>query len=269
MKFEREEGKAGKNKLWMRKVQLTKQGPSRQSFVNIFWVREHLISSQFFSKRNAFRNGGRGVAPVSDGKSQIAHFHRKGKLILKKLSKFGWSPGVRLCHCSNPGRSTIHRRRACPAFAKCPGAWAGPGVAPPAHLARGPLRAGAVARLPSARVHENMTILLLLHVQCTLRTRTRHRQIAWESFFFVWWGHDVSTAEPFWKTCSQKSGSVPFSIQPLWEVCKCLRCLQSRSASGGGQAQSRRFMERDEEWKKRGKSGDDVDGWSFSWGEGQ
>ena len=24
--------------------------------------------------------------------------------------------------------------------------------------------------------------------------------------------HDVSTAEPFWKTCSQKSGSIPFSI---------------------------------------------------------
>ena len=74
------------------------------------------------------------------------------------------------------------RRRACPAFAKRPGAWAGPGVAPPARRARGPLRAGAVAvaRLPSAspRVHENMTVLLLLHVQCTLRTRTRHKQIA-------------------------------------------------------------------------------------------
>ena len=46
--------------------------------------------------------------------------------------------------------------------------------------------------------------------------------------------HDVATAKPFWKTCSQKSGSIPFSIQPFWEVCKCLRCLQSRSASDGG-----------------------------------
>ena len=27
--------------------------------------------------------------------------------------------------------------------------------------------------------------------------------------------HNVSTAEPFWKTCSQKSRSIPFSIQPL------------------------------------------------------
>ena len=43
-------------------------------------VREHLISSQFFSKRNAFRNGGRGVALVSDGKSQIAHFPHKRKI---------------------------------------------------------------------------------------------------------------------------------------------------------------------------------------------
>ena len=30
----KEEGKAGKNKLWMRKVQLTKLGPSRQLLVN-------------------------------------------------------------------------------------------------------------------------------------------------------------------------------------------------------------------------------------------
>ena len=44
-------------------------------------LREHLISSQFFSKRNAFRNGGRGVALVSDGKSQIAHFPQKRKII--------------------------------------------------------------------------------------------------------------------------------------------------------------------------------------------
>ena len=43
-------------------------------------VREHLISSQFFSKRNAFRNGGRGVALVSDEKSQIAHFPHKRKI---------------------------------------------------------------------------------------------------------------------------------------------------------------------------------------------
>ena len=42
-------------------------------------LREHLISSQFFSKCNAFRNGGRGVALVSDGKSQIAHFPQKRK----------------------------------------------------------------------------------------------------------------------------------------------------------------------------------------------
>ena len=32
---EKEEGKAGKNKLWMRKVQPTKLGPSQQLFVNI------------------------------------------------------------------------------------------------------------------------------------------------------------------------------------------------------------------------------------------
>ena len=43
-------------------------------------VREHLISSQFFSKRNPFRNGGEGVALVSDGKSQIAHFRQKRKI---------------------------------------------------------------------------------------------------------------------------------------------------------------------------------------------
>ena len=50
-----------------------------------------------------------------------------------------------------------------------------------------------------------------------------------ERIFSLFGGvHDVSIAEPFWKTCSQKSGSIPFSIQPLWEVCKCLRCLQSR-----------------------------------------
>ena len=73
--------------------------------------------------------GGTGVALVSDGKSQIAHFPQKRKLILKKLSKFGSSAGVRLCHCSNPGRSTVHRRRACPAFAKRPRGtgWAGRG----------------------------------------------------------------------------------------------------------------------------------------------
>ena len=40
-----------------------------------------------------------------------------------------------------------------------------------------------------------------------------------ERFFSLCDGvHDVSTAEPFWKTCCQKSGSIPFSIQPLWEV---------------------------------------------------
>ena len=33
-----EEGKAGKNKLWMRKVQPKKLGPSQQLFVNIFLV---------------------------------------------------------------------------------------------------------------------------------------------------------------------------------------------------------------------------------------
>ena len=32
---EKEEGKAGKNKLWMRKVQPTKLGPSQQLLVNI------------------------------------------------------------------------------------------------------------------------------------------------------------------------------------------------------------------------------------------
>ena len=69
-------------------------------------VREHLISSQFFSKRNAFRNGGRGLRyfRMENHKSHI--FHTKGKLILKKISKFGSSASVRLCHCSNPGRST-------------------------------------------------------------------------------------------------------------------------------------------------------------------
>ena len=33
-----EEGKAGKNKLWMRKVQPTKLRPSQQFFVYLFWV---------------------------------------------------------------------------------------------------------------------------------------------------------------------------------------------------------------------------------------
>ena len=61
--------------------------------------------------------------------NKVAHFPQKRKLILKKLSKFGSSAGVRLCHCSNPGRSTVHRRRACPAFAKRPRGtgWAGRG----------------------------------------------------------------------------------------------------------------------------------------------
>ena len=34
---EKEEGKAGKNKLWMKKVQPTKLGPSQQLFVNILF----------------------------------------------------------------------------------------------------------------------------------------------------------------------------------------------------------------------------------------
>ena len=34
---EKEEGKAGKNKLWMRTVQPAKLGPSRQLFVNILF----------------------------------------------------------------------------------------------------------------------------------------------------------------------------------------------------------------------------------------
>ena len=37
-KSEIEEGKVGKNKLWMRKVQPTKLGSSQQLFVNIVWV---------------------------------------------------------------------------------------------------------------------------------------------------------------------------------------------------------------------------------------
>ena len=45
--------------------------------------------------------------------------------------------------------------------------------------------------------------------------------------------------------------------------------LQCRSASGGGQAQNRRCVERDGKWRKRGRSGDDVFGWSLSWGEGR
>ena len=36
---EKEEGKAGKNKLWMRKVQPTKLGPSQQLLVNILWCK--------------------------------------------------------------------------------------------------------------------------------------------------------------------------------------------------------------------------------------
>ena len=113
---------------------------------------------------------------MENHKSHI--FHKKGKLILKKprsSDRAQASGSVTAQTSVDQLAAEIDRRRACPAFAKRPGAWAGPGVAPPA---RGPLRAGAVARLPSARVHENMTVLLLLHVQCTLRTRTRHRQIA-------------------------------------------------------------------------------------------
>ena len=37
-------------------------------------LREHLISSHFVSKRNAFRNGGRGVAPFSNRKMTVRTF---------------------------------------------------------------------------------------------------------------------------------------------------------------------------------------------------
>ena len=46
----------------------------------IFILREHLISSQFFSKRNAFRNGGRGIALVSDGNHKSHIFDKKRKI---------------------------------------------------------------------------------------------------------------------------------------------------------------------------------------------
>ena len=37
-------------------------------------VREHLISSHFVSKRNAFRNGGMGVAPFSNRNMTVRTF---------------------------------------------------------------------------------------------------------------------------------------------------------------------------------------------------
>ena len=50
---EKEEGKAGKNKLWMRKVQPTKLGPSQQLFVNILlgkWLEMCSFWTKFTSK---------------------------------------------------------------------------------------------------------------------------------------------------------------------------------------------------------------------------
>ena len=50
---EKEEGKAGKNKLWMRKVQSTKLGPSRQLLVNILlgkWLEMCSFWTKFTSK---------------------------------------------------------------------------------------------------------------------------------------------------------------------------------------------------------------------------
>ena len=50
---EKEEGKAGKNKLWMRKVQPTKLGPSRQFLVNILlgkWLEMCSFWTKFTSK---------------------------------------------------------------------------------------------------------------------------------------------------------------------------------------------------------------------------
>ena len=166
---------------------------------------------------------------MENHKSHI--FHTKGKFILKKLSKFGSSASVRLCHCSNPGRSTSRGDRPwaspapacpCPAFAKRPGAWAGPGVAPPARRDRGPLRAGAVASLPLVDYQAQECTRTWLYscyynvlVPCAHAPGTGRSH---ERIFSLCGGvHDVSTAEPFWKTCSQKSGSIPFSIQPLRE----------------------------------------------------
>ena len=128
---------------------------------------------------------------MENHKSHI--FHKKGKIDFEETFEVRSSAGVRpalsLDHCSNPVdqlAAEIYRRRACPAFAKRPGAWAGPGVAPPARCARGPLRAGAVARLPSTRVHENMTVLLL----CTMYLAHTHQAQAdrMRDFFFVRWG---------------------------------------------------------------------------------
>ena len=107
------------------------------------------------------------------------------------------------------------------------------------------LSAGAVASLPRpecTRTWLYSCYIQYMHVPCAHAPGTGRSH---ERIFSLCDGvHDVSTAEPFWKTCCQKSGSIPFSIQPLWEVCKCLRCLQSRSASKGGQAQSKRCVER-------------------------
>ena len=46
----------------------------RETCSDISQVREHLMSSHFVSKRNAFRNGGRGVAPISDRKMTVRTF---------------------------------------------------------------------------------------------------------------------------------------------------------------------------------------------------
>ena len=90
-------------------------------------VREHLISSQFFSKRNAFRNGGRGVALVSDGKSQIAHFPHKRKIDFEENFEVRIErkrPALSLLkprQINSPRRSTVDEpsacKAACPAFA--------------------------------------------------------------------------------------------------------------------------------------------------------
>ena len=154
------------------------------------WLREHLISSQFFSKRNAFRNGGRGVELVSDGKSQIAHFQQKRKIDLEETFE------VRI-ERKRPALSLLKPRKINSSRAEID-RWSEPSLS-------------SLRKAPQ--------------------------------------GMD-------------RAGHGPTSSLPAIDLV-CLWCTV------GGQAQSRRCVQRDGERRKRERSGDDVVGWSFSRGEGQ
>ena len=72
-------------------------------------LREHLISSHFFPKRNAFRNGGRGVTPFSNRKMTVRTFPGCVHIVhacARSLRQMSVCLGVDLCACV--WRSALH-----------------------------------------------------------------------------------------------------------------------------------------------------------------